>query len=79
MLPAYLFIGIIAAVLIWHAIQDLLTKKLDGYGAWRERWRAPVVKERAAHYLLASAAGDRARAAAYAAAMRQTVRLEVAE
>lgn len=39
----------------------------------------PVVKERLAHRLLASAAGDRARSAAIAAAMRQVVRLEVAE
>jgi hypothetical protein len=39
----------------------------------------PQAKERLAHRLLASAAGDRARAAAIAAAMRQTVRLEVAE
>ena len=77
MQATYLFIGIIAVVLIWHAIQDLLTKKLDGYGAWRERWRVPVVKERMAHYLLASAAGDRARKAAFAAAMRQRVVLEV--
>lgn len=78
MLPAYLFLGIIAAALLWHAINDQLTKRLDGYGAWRERWRRPVVKERLAHRLLASAAGDRARAAAFAAAMKQTVRLEVA-
>jgi hypothetical protein len=38
----------------------------------------PEAKERAAHYLLASAAGDRARKAAFAAAMRGTARLEVA-
>lgn len=75
----YLFIGIMALVILWHAIQDLLTKKIDGYGAWRERWRRPVVKERLAHWLMASAAGDRARQAAFAAAMRQTVRLEGAE
>lgn len=39
----------------------------------------PQAKERLAHRMLASAAGDRARAAAIAAAMRQTVRLEVAD
>lgn len=47
--------------------------------AWKLRViGVPQAKEKAAHYLLASAAGDRARAAAFAAAMRQTVRLEVA-
>ena len=46
--------------------------------AWKVRViGVPEIKERAAHYLLASAAGDRARKAAFAAAMRQRVVLEV--
>lgn len=45
--------------------------------AWKLRViGVPQAKERIAHYLLASAAGDRARQAAFQAAMRQTVRLE---
>ena len=45
--------------------------------AWKVRViGVPNAKEKAAHYLLASAAGDRARQSAFAAAMRQTVRLE---
>ncbi len=55
---------------------------MTGIAACVAAWKlkvigVPVVKERLAHYLLASAAGDRARSAAFAAAMRQTVRLEV--
>lgn len=47
--------------------------------AWKLRVIGlPQAKERLAHRLLASAAGDRARSAAFAAAMRQVVRLEVA-
>lgn len=47
--------------------------------AWKVRMiGVPQVKEHLAHRLLASAAGDRARDAAIAAAMRQVVRLEVA-
>ena len=46
--------------------------------AWKVRViGVPECKDKAAHYLLASAAGDRARKAAFAAAMRQVVRLEV--
>ncbi len=46
--------------------------------AWKVRVIGVAeVKERMAHYLLASAAGDRARKAAFAAAMRQRVVLEV--
>ncbi len=44
-------------------------------------WKVRVIgvaecKERAAHYLLASAAGDRARRNAFAAAMKSSVWLE---
>ena len=67
----------VAAVMLMAAIWTRITEWAADRFISLRRYSKPAIKRTIAHWLMASAAGDDARDAAVAAAMRQVVKLEV--
>ena len=69
----YIVAVVMALAAIWTWFTDWAADRFTSL----RRYSRPVIKRTIAHWLMASAAGDDARDAAVAAAMRQVVKLEV--